>query len=521
MILLRAAKEKEIKGSQSISGQTMKKHIGVSCDTGISDLIRQKTYYAAVDIGTTTLSIEVYDQDGIYIGGSAEDNAQGKLGSDVMMRLMHVQEGRGEMLYHFIRDQIHHNIQQILSEYLSKIECPSSEHRHDTIDCPSSEHHHDTIECPSSEYRHDTPECGMEALKKITVVGNTVMCHLFLGKDTTGLRGAPFRAAYQGSCHITGEELGWQDCPKTDIIVLPGIAAHVGADAAAVLAVEKINNQNKVQLAIDLGTNAEIILNNHGEISVCSAAAGPAFEGRGIACGCRGGAGALSGVKMMRANGNLLLDVVPEKITGRLTPKGLCGSAFIDVIAGLLENGLLQPDGYLLSGEEAKNRGVCDAFVRRLEEDEKGEHRFMVFDPVSDKIAGGGEKQSRRIYVTQSDIRNFQLAKAAIQTGIALLCKRSDLRVDQIEQCHVAGVFGAFLHPENAKSCGLLPNLQSDQICFVGNAAGRGAAQALFDPQFISRLEEQVKTVHHVELAGQGDFSTEFMENLALCSWGS
>ncbi|MDO4166779.1 MAG: ASKHA domain-containing protein [Eubacteriales bacterium] len=489
MVLLRVGKDKEIKGSQSINRpreQTLSE---------ISRTNRQKTYYAAVDIGTTTLSIEIYDQDGSYIGGSAEDNAQGTLGSDVMMRLMHVQEGRGEKLYHLIRDQIHRNIQQILSKSLTVTPISPSE-----INC-------------------HTEAREMAALRKITVVGNTVMCHLFLGKDTTGLRGAPFQAAYQGSYRLTGKELGWGDCPDVDITVLPGIAAHVGADAAAVLAVENIGSLDKVQLAIDLGTNAEIILNNHGKISVCSAAAGPAFEGRGISCGCRGGAGALGGVKMVRANGNLILDVVPEETTGKLIPRGLCGSGFIDAIAGLLENKLLESDGYLISGKEAKERGVCDAFVRRLEEDANGEHRFILFDPEADKIPEAGQRPPRKIFISQSDIRNFQLAKAAIQTGIALLCERAGLKVDEIGQCSVAGVFGAFLHPENAKSCGLLPNLPPEKIKFVGNAAGRGAAQALFEPGFVSALEKRVKDVQHVELAGQDDFQVQFMKHMKLCAW--
>lgn len=488
MVLLRAGKETNIKGNQSIHQQGIQKFHTLTKYTELSEDNREKTYFAAVDIGTTTLSIEIYDRDGNYIGGSARGNSQGQLGSDVMMRLMHVSEGRGEILYRLIRDQIYGEIQQILAK----------------------------------ESLGDTAlESVMTRLRKVAVVGNTVMCHLFLGKDTTGLQGAPFRADYQGSCQITGREIGWEECGATEITVLPGIAAHVGADAAAVYAVEQLWQTDKIQLAIDLGTNAEIILNHYGEVCVCSTAAGPAFEGKGISCGCRGGDGAISGVKLIRANGNILLDIIPEKSTGMLVPKGLCGSGLVDIIAGLLENKLLYSDGYLISKQEAKEHGICDSIIKRLDTDEQGEHRFVLFDPKLDKVAGMAGERAKQVFITQQDIRNYQLAKAAIQTGIEILCRQSGIKIHEIEEYLVAGVFGAFIHPENAKLCGLFPNLSEEKIRFVGNSAGRGAVQALFDDGFVSQIEEHVRGIRHIELADQADFQQLFMQNMILCPWES
>lgn len=502
MVLLRGAAEKKIKGSvpdkhniHPFSSQTDREKGG---------------YYAAVDIGTTTLSIEVYDSDGNYIGGCAENNAQGKLGSDVMMRLMHASDGRQEMLHTMIRDQIYQLLRQILTDKVD-----------DTVRSGINECTEEGAEVRLSGVHCESE--GQDAgqlshLRKISVVGNTVMCHLFLNKDTTGLRGAPFRTDYQGCCLLFGKDLEWSACPDVEVIVLPGITAHVGADAAAVFMAEQLWQEDRIQLVIDLGTNAEILLNCRGQIWVCSAAAGPAFEGKGISCGCRGGGGAVSGVKLNRANGNILLDVVPDPVTGKLLPKGICGSGLVDLIAELLENKLLQPDGCLLSPLEAEELGISHALARRLDES-NGERRFILYDPTMDKMADVGDKQAKCLYITQQDVRNFQLAKSAIQTGIALLCQKNGLDVLEIEDCRVAGVFGAFLHLDHAKISGLLPDIPAETIHFVGNAAGKGAAQALFDPDWIPCLEEKLQEIHHVELAEQEDFQSQFLQNMTLCGW--
>ena len=485
MVLLRRGTEKEIKGHMPDQRNIIAAESGsqeqktVSWNNSFSGMNSQdKGYYAAVDIGTTTLSIEVYDQSGNYIGGSAEHNAQGKLGSDVMMRLMHASEGRQEMLHTMIRDQIYQLLRQILTKD------------------------------------------PLVYLRKVSVVGNTVMCHLFLNKDTTGLRGTPFRTAYQGSYRLYGKDLKWSACPDVEVLVLPGIAGHVGADTAAVFMAEQLWQEDRIQLVIDMGTNAEILLNHRGQVWVCSAAAGPAFEGKGISCGCRGGAGAVSGVRLNRANGNILLDLVPEPVDGKLIPRGICGSGLVDLIAELLDHKLLQPDGYLLSQSEAEELGIRRSLTRRLKES-GGERRFILYDPVIDKMTDMGKDKPRCLYITQQDIRNFQLAKSAIQTGIALLCQKNNLDVSEIEDFRVAGVFGAFLHLDHAKASGLFPDIPAESIHFIGNAAGKGAAQALFDSNWIPSLEKKIPGIYHVELADQENFQSLFLQNMSLCTWSN
>ena len=277
----------------------------------------------AVDIGTTTIAIAALDlKRKEVIGKVSYTNQQTTLGADVMMRIMHCQQGRGERLHNLVVEQIEQMAQELLLLYSEEI-----------------------------------------SLKKCLffVVGNTTMCHLFLGKDVTGLAGYPFRPAYEGNYRCLGRDIGMKEFLEAQIIVLSGIAAHVGSDALAVVGAEKLYQKDHIQLAVDLGTNAEIILNDRGKIYACSTAAGPAFEGKGIACGMSAKEGAVSGVNISMGNGNLILQVIEGA-----RARGICSSGLVDALAQFRKCRLMQEDGYLLSEEEARARGISDALCRRL-----------------------------------------------------------------------------------------------------------------------------------------------------------
>lgn len=469
MIIIRAAKMQQVKGKQKKS-------------RGLCQVEKEAPFYLAVDIGTTTVSIGLYNGKGEYLGGKARDNEQGKLGSDIMMRLMHVSEGRGEMLSCMIRTQIWEMVNDIWKGIGKGIE-------------------------------------EFDQIEKMTVVGNTAMCHLFLGENTEGLAKAPFYPAYRGTYRCLGEKFGWQNGKKLSVTVLPGIAAHVGADAAAVIGAEKLWNPDKIQLAVDLGTNAEIILNDHGKISVCSTAAGPAFEGKGIACGCRAREGAINGVRMIRGNGNIILDMVCGREGQMAEPIGICGSGLVDIVAQMRYCGLLQPDGYLPSRDEVDSHMVPSEWINRFEEGKEGEQYFVLYDSEKDRRLWSGkpdETRRQKIYISQKDIRSFQLAKAAIQAGVQVLLKRQGILLQEVDEIKIAGVFGTFLHPENARSCGLVPDVPIEKIEFIGNAAERGAAVALFEPNFLTELEKRLQTITHIELANEPEFAKQFMNAMEL-----
>ena len=429
-------------------------------------------YGAAVDIGTTTVVVSVYDMiHGEAIGSRSETNCQVSFGSDVMMRVMHCTMGKAEILHKKIILQIENMIKAILEE-------------------------------------HDVTG----DVSKIVVVGNTTMCHLFLGMNVSGLAGAPFRPDYTGRMVSNGKKLGMNLFSNADIVVVQGIAGHVGADAASVIMEERLYEADKVQLAIDLGTNAEIILNNHGKIYVCSAAAGPAFEGKGIKSGIRAGAGAINSVKISKANGNIVLGVISDgfaKADERIT--GICGSGLVDIIAELLKIGIVKSDGYLVSCEEAEQAGIKAELSDRIKTDSDGNY-FVLYS--SDRIMG-----QRDIVITQKDIRNVQLAKAAIQAGAECLMEESGVKADDIEEFIVCGVFGKFIHQSSAVRFGLLPDFKNISVKYCGNAAGNGAAHALLDDKFCDSFENVISKVVHIELADKKSFQSKFMNAMELKSW--
>lgn len=419
----------------------------------------------AVDIGTTTVAMGLYDLDsGERLAGLQKKNSQTLLGADVMMRLMHCQRGSQHTLEQRIREQIQ-NMAEKLCDGL----------------------------------------CALKQIKTIVVVGNTTMCHIFLGQDTSGLAGSPFRPAYRGIYRCKGSDLGLERMESVDVIVPAGIDAHVGADAVSMICDLKFHETKETVLAVDIGTNAEIALSLRGEISACSAPAGPAFEGAQISQGMRGEPGAIAGVHIARQSGNILLEVIPDD-RGNIYPvKGICGSGLIDSIASLRQCGVLLTDGYLICDEKEADRQEIPAYLgERITE--KG---FLVYlDP-----------QGRNIYLTQKDIRQFQLAKAAVQAGIRMLLEQKGLTLEQVDRLYIAGVFGGHISKKNAVLTGLFPDISQEKLVIAGNAAGEGAARALLSEEFLRQTEKVGTEAVHVELAQQEVFQQEFLASMELVPW--
>ncbi len=420
---------------------------------------------AAVDIGTTSIAIGIFDiKSGSLIGNQTRTNCQTMYGSDVMMRIMHCVNGKEQLLHDILIEQIEDMTGSILD---------------------------------------NSAKTSNIAIKKMVVVGNTTMCHIFLNKDVTGLKGAPFRVAYEGVCRKKSHDIGFKRYDIDEVIVLPNIMAHVGADAAAVLCKEKLYKTGVNEIAIDIGTNAEILLNCSGKVFVTSTAAGPAFEGKGIRSGMRAAPGAINSVKISRVNGNIILGMLDDG--NAENPRGLCGSGLIDAVSELMKARLLTKDGYLLTGEEALGQNVNISLCEHLKSDDKDGNCFVL-------------SEENNIVITQKDIRNIQLAKGAIQAGCEILLEKAGIGLNDISSIKIAGVFGKYIHASQAMNFGLFPKYP-EKLEIVGNAAGEGAAMALFEDEFIDEVEKQVKKVHHVELAGEKDFQKKFMNAMELKEW--
>lgn len=456
MQIVRMAESDTIKGKGG-TGQPERNDFAVKMASAV--------YGLAVDIGTTTVVMGLYDLgSGERLAGSQEKNRQTILGADVMMRLMHCQRGSKQKLEQRIREQLQDMAEQICNSF-----------------------------------------CTLEQVKTLTVVGNTTMCHIFLGQDVSGLAGSPFRPAYRGIYRCKGGDIGLQRMKCTDVIVPAGIDAHVGADAVSMICALQLQDTEDTVLAVDIGTNAEIALSCQGEISVCSAPAGPAFEGAEISQGMRGEPGAIAGMHIAGQSGNILLEVIPDDRRNIYPVKGICGSGLIDSIASLRQSDILQPDGYLLCDrEEADRLGIPGYLRERITE--KG---FLVYlDP-------GGQ----HVCLTQKDIRQFQLAKAAVQAGIRMLLEQKGLTLEQVDRLYIAGVFGGHISKKSAVLTGLFPDIAREKIVIAGNAAGDGVAKALLSEAFLQQTEQVGSEAVHIELAQQEAFQKEFLASMEIVPW--
>lgn len=421
----------------------------------------------AVDIGTTTIAITAMDlSSGEILGSISETNEQTKWGADVMMRIMHCQAGREEILHEMVVSQVETMTDSLLEQIEKK----------------------DSSLGESIEKRKVA----------FQIVGNTTMCHIFLGKDVSGLAGYPFCPAYTGNVFTYGEQVGMKQYRDSSVCVLAGISAHVGSDTLAVIGAEKLYQPEKNQLAIDLGTNAEIVINQKGNIHVCSTAAGPAFEGKGVACGMPAKEGAITGVKISPTNGNRIIEV----IEGR-EPKGLCGSGLVDLTAQLVKCRIIQKDGYMISAREGKKLGISSALLEQIQEKE-GQRVFCV---------------APQVYISQQDIRNIQLAKAAIEAGILALLEDCHMTMEQMEEVIVTGVLGSCLRPGNGKEIGLIPNVPVEKLRFVGNGAGKGALLCLASQGLPEQLEKLSLQISHLELALETGFQKKLMDSMTLEPW--
>jgi uncharacterized 2Fe-2S/4Fe-4S cluster protein (DUF4445 family) len=254
------------------------------------------------------------------------------------------------------------------------------------------------------------------SIRKATVVGNTTMSHLFLGYDAKTLAVSPFSPAFTGPVSRTAEELGLHLDPAAEVAVLPNIAGHVGSDIVAVMIAAGIKEKPGITLAIDIGTNGEIVLGGKGRMLTCSTAAGPAFEGARIYHGMRAAEGAIEKVEIRDGEVNL-------KIIGNKAPVGICGSGLIDAIAQMLDAGLISFKGNLLSSEDALTKGVHPEFAGRLRKGENGNEFVLAW-----------REKDEDIVINQKDIREVQLAKGAIFGGIQVLLQCLETKTEELDE---------------------------------------------------------------------------------------
>jgi len=328
--------------------------------------------------------------------------------------------------------------------------------------------------------------CSLEHIYEMTVVGNTAMHHLFLGIQPEYLGKSPYVPALSEATDIKARELPIHLNPGANIHVLPVIAGFVGADAVADIISTEVYKSNRLSLVIDIGTNTELILGNKGELIACSCASGPAFEGAHIKCGVKAVKGAIEKLEIVPRNYQVRYQAV-----GNAKPIGICGSGIIDAVANLLKYGLIDKSGVFSKSSPTPRLRA-----------QNGKKEFVL---VSQK-----EGAARDIVITQKDIEQVQLAKAAIYAGCSILMKKRQVQPEDIGNMFVAGAFGNYININNAKLIGMLPDIPTRKMKFVGNAAGSGARMALISTKdrHVARLV--ARKVRYVELGLDKDFEKEF-----------
>jgi uncharacterized 2Fe-2S/4Fe-4S cluster protein (DUF4445 family) len=324
-------------------------------------------------------------------------------------------------------------------------------------------------------------------------VGNTAMHHFLLGVQPKYTALSPFTPALKKSLDIKAEELKLEINPGGIVHVLPIIAGFVGSDVVMDILASGIYESKEISLLLDIGTNTEVLVGNKEDILCCSCASGPAFEGSHIEHGMIASTGAIEKVHIFQNS----FEVECETI-GHVKPVGLCGSAMIDVVAEMFKSGVIDNMGRLNLQIETRRLVTTDDNIE-----------FVISEEKENSIG-------KDITVTQNDIYEVLLAKAAIFTGCSILMKRKGLRKEDLDHVFVAGAFGNYISTENAKCLGLLPDVPTEKIKFIGNTAITGAKMTLTSREARETAERLSKKVRYTELATDPEFNLEFINALLI-----
>ena len=424
-----------------------------------SSLKNTAAFGLAVDIGTTTVVVKLINlADGKTIATLSGLNPQIAFGDDVISRICYAQTE--EKL-----KRLHQEIVNFINQLIDKV-------------------------CAQSKIKP-------QQIIEMSVVGNTTMNHLFLNFPVTQLGQAPYSPFSTDSKNLTAKELNLKINPQANIYTAPCIAGFVGADTTAVALAVDIASAKNMSLAVDIGTNGEIVLGTSEEIFAASCAAGPAFEGARILYGSRAANGAIESVVINKED--IDIDVI-----GNTKANTICGSGLIDALAMLLDLGIIDGTGRFLDKSELDSK-IPPKIVSRLI-DFKGAPAFCLSFAENSKTPA--------VVLTQADIRQAQLAKAAIRTGIKLLQKKIGISDSDIHHIFLAGAFGNYIRRESALRIGLLPKVPIEKIHFVGNAACSGAEMMLLSKQWRTEAEKLAAKIKYVEIAHEKDFTDIYAESM-------
>ena len=413
----------------------------------------------AFDIGTTTVAAKLLNlHNGEVAAVASALNPQRAYGADVIARVNYIVEHPGGL------ELLHRLIIKQMNELLAQL-------------------------CASAAIQSKN-------IYKLPVAGNTVMQHIALNIDPRNVAYTPYTPVFQGPATLDAKELGLQIHPDGVAYFLPNLACFVGSDITAVLTVLDLDETNDIQLVVDIGTNGEMVLGSKNKLLCCSSPAGPAWEGAYITWGMRAARGAIERAEIM--NGDLQFRTI-----GGAEPIGICGSGLLDLVCEFVRAGVIDKTGRILNIAEMNSR-VSDELKTRIVHHDNGANHIAIAKLDDEKA----------IMLMQKDIREVQLAKSAIASGIKILMQELQVSPEDIQNVYIAGAFGNHVRGQDAVDSGLVPRVPVERIKFIGNAALAGAEAVLLSREARRKAERLAAEVGYVEISERSDFHEFFVESM-------
>jgi len=453
----------------------------------------EDSYGAAVDIGSTTVALYLCNlRTGEVLASESEMNPQIVYGEDVMSRIQYSIENKDglEKLHKAIIGTLNKLLQQAVKSANMSLRAQDAKQSLDGQEISQKEETASGKNTPRSDIK-------LGEILEMVLVGNSTMHHLLLNLHPKDLGLAPFVPAIHSSVDVKARELGLQINPSGNIHVLPTIASFVGADTSAMILAEEPHKQEENWLLIDVGTNAELILGNSKRLLCTSTPTGPALEGAHVEYGMRAAPGAIERVHIDEKTLEPRYKIVGEDEWNTGKAKGICGSAIIDSVAELFRAGIVDSRGKFKKELDS----TSSSQRKRVREGENGWEYVIAW---AEETSIG-----RDIPMTQQDVRQIQLAKAALFVAARMLLKRSNLQSP--DKIILAGGFGSYIDKEKAMLIGLIPDCELDKVYAVGNAAGDGARIALLNVEKRNEIDSVTRKVERFELPTDPEFQNQFM----------
>ncbi|EQK43414.1 2Fe-2S iron-sulfur cluster binding domain protein [[Clostridium] bifermentans ATCC 638] len=417
---------------------------------------QDKLYSVAIDIGTTTVVCSLIDvKNKCEISSESEINPQKEYGLDVLSRI------------HFIKNKengletLHKLIINCINDLIKKL-------------------------CSKNSINESN-------IYEVSIAANTTMMHVLLNINPMSIGKSPYSPTFVKSKNIRAKDLGIEISKFGSVYLLPGVSSYIGADIVAGVCVSNLKETDKNVLFIDIGTNGEMVLSKKGELVSCSCAAGPALEGMNISCGMRAGDGAIENIKI----GN----EISINTIGNQQPVGICGSGIVDAISELARVKLIGKTGRIAKKDVVKDNEKISHLSDYIV-DENKKRRFII------------SKLDKEISITQEDIRQVQLAKGAILSGIYALADQVNMEINELDEVIIAGQFGKHLSIESLVGVGIIPKELKDRITYIGNSSKTGAIMSLLSKDIRKNMDFIASDINYFELSTKEGYERLFTDCL-------